>query len=296
TIVLMNETHQVVDSVYYTDALYGDMDKKQGGWTLELIDPNNTCAEQENWIASENIKGGTPGAINSVHAEKPDLTGPELLTAYPVALDTLRLVFNEKLENGSPSKTSFVLTGSHNVVDVILNKPSLREIDLVVSPPFQQGILYQVEVQDLYDCAGNKLLKSGLSFALPQSANSHDVVINEMLFNPTSTGVDFIEILNTSDKYIDLKNWRIANIDNGSIENEKIIVSRSLLFAPGDILVFTPSPELLKSEYIQGIESNFMATNLPAFNNTSGSVALIKDDGELIDSFFYSDKMHSVFL
>src|SRR5690606_10125042 len=83
----------LVDEVNYTDVWYKDDDKKQGGWTLELIDPENPRAEDEDWVASEHASGGTPASENSVIASKPDLTGPRLLSAIPVSTTQIKLRF-----------------------------------------------------------------------------------------------------------------------------------------------------------------------------------------------------------
>ena len=48
--------------------------KAKGGWSLECMDVNNLSGEASNWTSSVNLKGGTPGCVNSVAAVNPDLT------------------------------------------------------------------------------------------------------------------------------------------------------------------------------------------------------------------------------
>jgi hypothetical protein len=62
----------------------------------------NPCGEEENWIASESANGGTPGTQNSVFANKPDLTGPKLISAIPISTTEVVLKFNEKLDDQLP--------------------------------------------------------------------------------------------------------------------------------------------------------------------------------------------------
>ena len=101
-LILKDANNVTVDSVNYSDDWYRDEEKNKGGWTLELIDPQNLCSENENWIASENSKGGSPGEQNSVFANKPDLTGPQLLSVIPLTSTLIQLKFDEKLERRLP--------------------------------------------------------------------------------------------------------------------------------------------------------------------------------------------------
>jgi hypothetical protein len=63
---LMNNFNFIYDRVSYTDEWYGrDVDP---GISLEKINPNLNGQISANWAASVNIKGSTPGRINSVFA------------------------------------------------------------------------------------------------------------------------------------------------------------------------------------------------------------------------------------
>jgi hypothetical protein len=53
-LVLNDAFRNQLDSINYTLSRYSDEDKQQGGWSVELIDRNNVCAEEENWLAYEN--------------------------------------------------------------------------------------------------------------------------------------------------------------------------------------------------------------------------------------------------
>ena len=101
-LILRDADENTIDSVSYSDNWYNDEEKRSGGWTLEIIDPANLCSEHQNWIASEDELGGTPGMQNSVFANKPDITGPKLLSAIPISPFELRLQFDEKLERILP--------------------------------------------------------------------------------------------------------------------------------------------------------------------------------------------------
>ncbi len=65
-----------IDSVHYDLDWYRDDDKAEGGWSLERIDFDNFCLNSENWTASEDDSGGSPGRPNSVAASMSDQMGP----------------------------------------------------------------------------------------------------------------------------------------------------------------------------------------------------------------------------
>jgi hypothetical protein len=180
-------TDKTIDSVNYTLEWYHDADRQEGGWSLEIIDVNNICGEEENWVVSENASGGTPGKQNSVFASKPDLTGPQLLQATPASSTKLNLTFNEKLEKDI-SSVSFELTPATSISKKYLADQSLRQITLELSGPLALRELYNIKVTGLTDCTGNFIQENfnQLSFALPEAADSLDVVVNEILFNPSN--------------------------------------------------------------------------------------------------------------
>lgn len=296
-ITLRTSSGLLVDSVNYTQSWYRDDDKKEGGWTLELIDTNNPCGEEDNWTSSENLNGGTPGKVNSVNTNKPDVIGPKLLSASVVQSDELRLVFNEKLEK-SLSPNLFLISPSLGISAASFSSISLREIRLKLNQNLEARLLYKVTISNLRDCNGN-LIQEGfneLSFALPEAAEAGDLLINEILFNPRSGGVDFVEIINPADKYINLKNWVLANQEEGTLTNARIITSSDLIIPPKDFLVFTPDENLLINQYPNSAAKKFFQTALPSMNDDEGSIALVTENNLMIDVFAYIDKFHSSLL
>jgi hypothetical protein len=287
----------LIDSVNYTLGWYKDEDKKEGGWALELIDPNNSCGEEDNWVVSENPLGGTPGKTNSVNANKPDVTGPKLLSVSLVTPDELILVFNEKLEN-SLTPNLFLITPTTGVANVSFTSLSLREIKLTLTQNLETGILYTVALTSLRDCTGNFIQEefNELPFALPEPAEIGDVRINEILFNPWPGGVDFVEILNFSEKFINLKNWSLANLEGGTPINKRLITSSDLIISPGNILLFTSDKGLVSNQYPNSAVENFFEMVLPSMNDDEGSIALVTETGLVIDAFSYIDEFHTELL
>ncbi len=298
-LMLRRNDDMLIDQVSYSDTWYKDDDKKQGGYTLELIDPENICAEEENWIASESPTGGTPGTQNSVFENKPDLTGPKLLSAFLTTPTLLRLTFNEKLEAQTPATEQILISPSIGIINIAFEDATLRTLIVTLNTVVTIGQSYVVLVNNLYDCAGNKILSDFATavFALPEAAEEKDVLINELLFNPRPTAVDFVEVYNHSSKYINLKNWSVANYVNDAVQNARIITTTDELLPPGTYRVFTMNKNIVLGEYVQAKEENiFVVDALPAFNDDAGTVALLDAENNLIDFFSYSADYHTPFL
>ena len=296
SLTLKTKEGLLMDSVNYTLAWYRDVDKQNGGWSLELIDLNNPCGEEDNWTASENESGGTPGKVNSVNANKPDLTGPRLLSVSAIKPNELLLRFDEKLEN-SLSGVAFTITPNVDLT-ASFTSPALREIRLVLLQDLALRELYQIEVTNLRDCTGNFIDGNfnQLTFALPEPAEEGDVRINEILFNPRPGGVDFVEIINVTSKYINLKNWTLANREEGNITNQKLITQSDFILPPQQYLVITSNESIIKSQYPGSYEKNLFSSSLPPLNDDEGSIVLISDESILLDFFEYKDDYHSPLL
>jgi hypothetical protein len=293
--ILTLRTSTTIDSVNYYATWYNDEDKANGGWSLEIIDPNNLCGDANNWVAAIDPKGGSPGKQNSVFANKPDVEGPKLLSI--VASPTqLILSFNERLEKPL-GLVSISIIPTLTIANLSLSNAALTEIKINLTQPVANRQLYNLQIANLRDCSGNPI-QTGfdeLDFALPEAADSLDIVVNEILFNPRPGGVDFVEVYNKSAKYINLKNFRVGNVENGVVKNSKTITTDYIL-APNSYLALTSDPLVLKSYYLQSIEKNMLKTDLPSLNDDEGSIALLNPQNKWVDFLQYSDKWHSTFL
>lgn len=295
-LVVKDKNFTTIDSVNYDQSWYRDSEKEEGGWSLEIIDPDNLCGEGQNWTASEDERGGTPATVNSVLASKPDLEAPTLIAATAVDAVNLRLTFNEKLEKPIPSNVQIRTDPYLEMGQIRFSNSSLTEIEVYLLNEIQKGVSYSVSVENIRDCAGNLVNEEEAEtiFGLTEEADSLDVLINEVLFNPRPTGADFVEIFNNSTKYINLRSWSIGNTENDKFAT---ITDSDLILAPGKYLVLTSNVNALEGEYIQDDKINSLQVKgLPPFDDDSGSVVISDDEGNVIDFFHYSTEMHSVFI
>lgn len=294
---LQDAEGQTIDSLAYQFSWYGDEEKADGGWSLELIDPANICGK-DNWVAAEDDSGGTPGKMNSVFANMPDNTGPKLISAIPQDSTALLLVFDEMLERKTPGVNQIRIDPPLPIHAVSFSGPDLTSLAIFLSKPIEGSKAYTISVEDVYDCPGNRIQHgfAALHFVLPEKALPGDIIVNEVLFNPRPTGVDFVEVYNRSEKTVDLKNWSVRNNESAAGNTSFIISEGSLLMSPNEYRVFTEDPNILKGEYVLGNEGTFLKTGLPSFNDDDGSVVITDPEGIVIDSMTYSDRMHMAFI
>jgi hypothetical protein len=294
-VILFKEASgKLIDAVGYSETWYHDSNKQTGGWSLELIDPQNTCSESDNWTASEDERGGTPGEQNSVMANKPDIAGPRIVSILPVSSRELLVRFNEKLENLSLSTQQFGIVPAIPIAEASFADSMLTSVTVSLDQSLDSTTTYALTVHDLRDCAGNLIQEqfSSIKFGVPQTATQNDIIINEILFNPKPTGVDFVELYNSSSKFINLKSVTI-------ISGNEDVISLSgddRLLPPYHYVVVTPDPDVIIGHYPSSLESAFCElANMPSMNDDEGNIKLVS--GEIvIDSFSYSKSMHSLFL
>lgn len=299
TITLYDPQNTIIHSVSYSDEWYKSSSKKQGGWSLEMIDPGNPCSEANNWIASIDLRGGTPGIINSVEAANPDLEKPWLNRAVISDANTLTLYFSEKMDQaGIANSSNFIINkGMGNPLIAMPFEPRFDAVNLVFSEVFAEQTVYEVSITGtLSDCTGNPI-ETGTTarFAYPVFTEPNDLVINEILFNPPTGGIEYVEIYNRSQKVIDLKNVRLASQDTimNQLTSVREIAPAGYLVFPEDYLVLTTSPDLVKEFFMTTNPRGFIKMlSVPQFGNTSGIAVLCDPNEKILDRLAYHEEMH----
>lgn len=294
---LRSPQNTVIHSVNYSSAWYQNELKKDGGWTLEMIDTKNTCGSQYNWTASVDPTGGTPGKENSVAATNPDVIVPELINCYPTDSINITLVFSEAIDSlqGAASVNYSVSDGIGSPLLAVTMAPEFAKVSLQLNQALQPNKVYTITASNISDCAGNIInAKNSIRFGMPSEADSLNVVINEILFNPPAGGVDYIEIFNRSQKILDLKQLYIANRNNtGAISSITKLKEESRLFFPGDFIVVTENSEIVQQQYFTNDRDAFLqVAGMPSFPNDKGDVIILNLQGAVVDEVKYFDKWH----
>lgn len=293
-ITLRNNSAILIDEVRYTDDWYQDGTKRSGGFTLELINPITPCSDAQNWIASNAAIGGTPGTQNSVFSNLIDTVGPSLTRVLIQSADTLVLEFDELLDSLSVLTANYTFSSGNTAAFIANLAPNYTRVIIGLSTPLTEGVLETITVTGITDCPGNLIgAANTLSFALPESPEAGDIILNEVLFNPRTGGADFVEIYNNSQKAISLQGWKLANKIEGAFDNIKEISSESYLLLPGEYTVLTTNPENIKQEYPLSFSDRMLEmSSLPSMNDSEGNIYLLMEDTVISDFFNYTDDLH----
>ncbi|MFN6038622.1 MAG: lamin tail domain-containing protein, partial [Bacteroidota bacterium] len=299
TITIKNPQGKVIHTVSYSDSWYKDASKSEGGYSLEMVDPNNPCGGEENWRASNALSGGTPGKKNSVYASNPDLIAPILKRIAVLNADTIQLFFSENTDSLSLLSAVYTIDNSiGSSISVIPVAVNFKSVKLVLPSAIQSGIVYTCTVTSpIADCAGNLLSSANNSarFALPQQAMPGDIVINELLFDPKTGGVDFVELYNKSSRTFDLSVLKIGEQDttSGIFNDMKTLTNEGYLLFPGEYLVLSESGSIIKSQYYTPNPNGFLdMTDLPAINTDEDVVVLTDLSNQVIDRVYYNSNFH----
>lgn len=296
-VTLKDNKGEIIDFVNYTDDWYQDENKKNGGYSLEQINPFSDCNGRANFIASPNAIGGTPGALNGAFDSLQEVMAPRLLELLLLNDSTISLLFNESMDSASIRNGTYTFSPSILIDTVIPTAPNYELAVIRLKNKLAEGVIYSLNVSNVNDCSGNPITSNTNRVALPSIADKNDLVINEILFNSRSGSVDFVELYNRSEKVITLKNCQIANFVGDTIGSLKMITEETILVFPKDYIVLTENKTDIIQQYPLSVEKNIFEINdLPTYNDDEGRVYLFDSNQELIDEVEYKDDYHFALL
>ncbi len=295
-ISLSDPSGKSIHAVKYSSTWYQNELKKDGGWTLEMIDTKNPCRGISNWKGSVSANGGTPGKKNSVDGINTDQTAPKLLHAFTVTSTTITLVYGEPLDSAKAATiANYSIDNGLSAIRASAVPPQFNKVNIFLNTPISTGTVYTITAANVMDCAGNVIGNDKAArFGISEDADSLDIVINEILFNPKPAGVDYVELYNRSKKIMDLSKVYIANRNSSNVISsiQQASIENILLF-PGDFIVLTSDPVAVKNQYITMDPDAFITVrSVPSYPDDAGDVIILNGQGNIIDEVRYTDKWH----
>ncbi len=290
---LTNEKDSLIAFVNYNSDRYQDKSKAAGGWSLECIDSDNLDDSDQNWVASSDVAGGTPGRKNSSTATVADDLVPQISAASLIAPDTLLLRFNKPMLLTDLRDVSHYRAEGLSVVKLVnADFPQGRWVKLSLSG-LKSGGVYNMVVSELRDVNGN-WLNGTIPFGVSDSCKCNDIVINEILAHPKEGGAAFVELYNRSQKIIELNTLFLnRRKPSGELDDACPISAMGGQLFPGEYLVLTTSQKGVCGFYTcKGNGKWIEMSNFVPLSDAEGNVLLVNRAGAVIDSVGYDEKRH----
>jgi hypothetical protein len=293
---LLDGSGETIDRITYSDDWYNDPSKINGGWSLERIDPFRQCNQKTNWKASLHPDGGTPGKVNSVFGDNPDLVAPSLKWAVAVSPNEAELAFTEPIDTAlllDPRQYNLPELGNPVAVEAI----GPEKILLHFKEPYQMNKSYTLQLGNLADECGNAIAEDTYEIQW-NIVEPGDLILNEILFDPVTGGEDFVEIYNNSGKLIDLSLLFMSN-RNKLLEPDQVFPlteDRRILFPESFLALTKDTNGIFPWFHIRCPSCFLQMEQIPTFPNAEGNVVILNEEMTVIDEFAYSEKMHSPFL
>ncbi|NQU86392.1 MAG: lamin tail domain-containing protein, partial [Mariniphaga sp.] len=292
SIISKNGLH--IDEISYSENWKLKEEKKNGGWSMERIDPNRFCGQSANWQFAKNNLGGTPGNENTVRQDNPDNEPPWLTNLEALSPTSLSINFSELMDTlRLKNINNFYISddfGHPKSIKLI----SLENVVLNFSNSFSEDKFYTLEVLNLIDECGNNLANNSFDFSW-SVARQGDIVINEVLSNPYPEGTDFVEVYNNSKKHLNLDHLWFSN----GKDTIKLIhyLEHEIILEPEKYLVCTKDSAKVVDLYFSSSPQNIIEiSDFPTIYNNDGTLILMNGDFEEIDRFSYFEEMHSPIL
>jgi hypothetical protein len=296
-IFLRSKEGVLIHAVAYNKGWYQSAVKSEGGWSLEMQDTHLACMGGDNWSASIDPKGGTPGRKNSIDGLNKDDQPPVLRYAYAIDSITMIAIFNEPLDSMKAANASYysINEGIGRSFQASPIGPLFDKVQLRFFTGIQKNKVYQLEALNVSDCAGNSIgafnkTKTGWA-SIPDSM---DMVINEILFNPSPDLGDYVELYNRSNKIIDLRDCYITNRNsNGTVGQIRQLSSSTRLLFPGDYIVVTEDADIIQRHYLAKNPDAFaVISTMPSYPDDKGTVLLFNFKGRILDELNYDERWH----
>jgi hypothetical protein len=281
----------LIDQISYANSSWGGSEFLNGGYSLEVPNPFFLC--DNSFFLRRSVHGskGTPGVQNSIFNTAVEL--PTLTIEAAFFKDSLTIVVRfsgpilpyQIVEN--PEFTPVITVDSMS-----LAMPS--ELVIYLKTPAEKNLIYKLTLKGLKDCLGKVLEEKTSQLVLADSPKQGDVIINEVLADPRTGDPKFVELKNTSQRFLNLEGWALANLNSAGVPDQKrVFGSQGLILPPESYLAITTNVNALKLAYPKSSDGDFLQiTALPSYPISGGNVVLLFPDGKLVESFKYNPDLH----
>ena len=220
-----------------------------------------------------------------------DDTAPQVVNVEIINADQIRITFDEAIsEDSAVDISNYSFTPALSIADIEIQDNSPNIIILTLGENLPSGQLIEFNINGVADIAGNMISPTSFELRLTEGIEVGDLLVNEILFDPFPNGEDFVEVVNVSSKFLNLRGLIIENNTNQQSE----IIEEDIILLPMEIIAFSENIDFLVDTYEPVATAILYEQDLPAFNNDDGNVTLKISDGQdiILDSYDYDDNDH----
>ncbi|NVJ84978.1 MAG: lamin tail domain-containing protein [Algoriphagus sp.] len=281
---------ELIDRISYATASWGGSEYSGGGYSLEVVNPNLLCDQEAFLKPSIDSKRGTPGIENSVLDLSPDDTAPQIMDYFFRNEKQLVVQFSEYIR--PRFEMDFLEFNPSQLLDSVWIQRNALFIQLEDEFPENQTI--ELRLASFSDCSGNVLALQVLEIIRPKIAENGELFLNEVLFNPLSGSPKFVELANSTDLYLEIGKWNLANRDDqGELDQIRSLSDGSLVIPPRSFIAVTTDSSRLKLDYPKSSNGLFHQMNsLPSYPIAGGTVVLLDPQGQVVEELAYSEDLH----
>jgi hypothetical protein len=293
-VFLRSPSGLTIHAVQYHSSLYRNEIKKDGGWSLEMIDTHHPCTGNANWKASSHPAGGTPGNKNSADATLTDIIPPRLQHAYTTDSTTIILVLSETADSmAASSLPGYTISGGLTFTNAMAIAPLFKEIRLKTAIPLLANTVYAIHANNIKGCNNIAIPGDSVRTGLPADPLPGEWMVNEILFDPRPNAYDYVEFYNHSLKIIDASKLYIATRNNTGIHLPKLLCTSPFYIFPGEYIVVTEDAASLALNYLVKDPGRILSLpSLPSFPDNEGIVIALNSQGVITDEVHYKDDWH----
>ncbi|MFC3416939.1 lamin tail domain-containing protein [Algoriphagus hitonicola] len=287
---LESDNEDLIDQISYSTASWGSSEFSGGGYSLEVVNPDLLCDQSLNLRPSENPNRGSPGSENSVFDSSLDTTAPRFEEYFFTKANELRIRFSELIQPFfTQNQVSFE---SQLEVDSIWIEQDLLRVN--VSETFPENELIRVSIEGFLDCSGNEMNLLELDIIRPSIAQAGEIFLNELLYNPKTGSPKFVELINPTDKFLEIGSWSLANLDDQeNIDQLRMLSEESLVMEPNSFLAISTDTNGVKLDYPLSEGGKFYEiSSLPSYPIAGGTVLLLDSEENVVEQFSYVDDLH----
>lgn len=288
-LVLKDDRGAVIDQIEYSTSSWGGAEFSGGGYSLEIVNPYYACDQSDLLQSSKDSFRGTPGKENSVLDLSGDIIAPEFISWRFISPTQLVLIFSETIYPDF-STENFTFQSTVLIDSVVSDRSKI-----ILEVELEENLEYLLSISGLRDCSGNSVLSlEPVMIVLPTQAKIGDLVINELLFNPRTGDPKFVELQNLTEKYLEIGNWKLANLDeSGKIDQVRVLNELGLIIPPGGYLAITTDSGRLKLAYPRSFSGLFHeVSTLPSYPISGGKVVLLNENDQIVEEFGYDEDLH----